>query len=396
MKKILAVILSAVMVFCCIPFAASAANEYHFTTNVSIDNSNMFASGTTYYIDKGVKMTVPVGITLNIPANCELVVSEGATLEINESVVVVADGVLTVEGKITGAERITCNNGGTARTVIRFPSLESQGLIGPNGPRIEVSYAFSSNGNIYEDLETTDPDEELDEVIQDAINKLKYTKVPVAGDSKVYAPLNQYVFIKAEIVEPDKMYDKFDDAKMDVNLNGIGVPFRQGSHHTKLTNAADVTYSAWPNDDYFLNSFKIYLPSDEGYRVIGREGEQSELGETVTLKYGQSFSFRVEIDEAYDMSQFEVYIYNGYGWTDLDTETLLKDIKPAQPDKYGYYTISEIKGEHTIYVVGIMSNDTILMVGDILDLVRNIFNMITEFFAKIAEFFGISTGTPAA
>lgn len=376
MKKTLAVILSAVMLLCCVPFAANAANEtITYSANSSFTGSNDLVSGNTYVIPENVTMTVPSNLTLYVPTGAILRVEEGGKLNVLGQIVVLDGGSLMVEGFLYGASNVTVNGSGTALCELRFPALDvTSGLVGADGKaKIQVSYGSSSNGNIYEDQQGT----------------VVFNGVSTAGAS-VMAPLNQYIYIKADIVEPDPTFDKFDDALMNVYFNGVGVPFTQGSHHTLLTTSGDVTYSKWVNDNMFLNTFSIYLPTGEGYTVYGREGEQSADGETVKLKYGQSFSFKVEIDPEFDMSSYEVYIYNGYGWTDLDTSTLLKDLAPAKADEYGYYHIDEVKGEHTIYVVGVIKNETILMVGDILDMIRNMFEMIAEFFRQIAEFFGFS------
>lgn len=375
MKKTLAVVLSVLMLVCMVPFAASAATVHTFEASADFTSSNQLVSGDTYVIPSGITMNVPTTITLYVPTGAILRVDEGAKLNVLGSIIVLDGGQLIVEGFINGASNIVVNGTGTALAEIRFPSLEKLEL----ADKIEVFYGSSENGNIYEDLSTTDPN--------------FFKKVPVSGSS-AYAPLNQYLYIKATIIEPDKTYDKFDDALMNVYFNGVGVPYTQGSHHTMLTTSGDITYSKWGkgDDSKFLNTFNIYLPTGEGYTVYGREGEQSADGETVKLKYGQSFSFKVEIDPEYDMSAYEVYVYNGYGWTNLDTTELLKDIAPAKPDEYGYYHISEIKGEHTIYVVGVVKNETLLMVGDILDMIRNVFEMITGFFAELMGFLGISFG----
>ena len=376
MKKTLAVILSVIMLVCCIPFA-SAAEEITYTANGSFATSNQLVSGGTYKVGSGVTMTVPSNLTLYIPSGATLWVLEGAKLNVLGQIVVLDGGNLLIEGFLYGASNVTINGTGSALCELRFPALTTtSGLIDKNGEaRIAVSYGNSSNGNIYEDQQGT----------------VAYAGVGDAGAS-VMLPLNQYVYIKADIKEPITGIDKYDDALMNVYFNGVGIPYTQGSHHTLLTTSGDITYSKWVKDDDFLNTFNIYLPTGEGYTVYGREGEQSADGETVKLKYGQSFSFKVEIDPEYDMSAYEVYIYNGYGWTDLDTSTLLKDIAPAVPDEYGYYHIGKetgIQGEYTIYVVGVMKNETLLMVGDILDMIRNIFEMITAFFA---EFFGFLGG----
>lgn len=379
MKKVLAVLISIVMIACCIPFSVYAADTVAYDTNYTFAASNELISGTTYVVTEGVKATVPSDITLYIPTGAVLRVDEGASLNVLGQIVVLDGGSLYIEGFLYGAANVTVNGSGSALAEIRFPALDkTSGLVGSDGKaKIQVSYGSSSNGNIYEDTQGT--------VVFNAVG---------SQGASIMAPLNQYIYIKAEIVEPDSTFDKFDDSLMNVYYNGVGIPYTQGSHHTLLTTSGDVTYSKWTNDDAFLNTFNIYLPTGEGYTVYGREGEQSADGETVKLKYGQSFSFKVEIDPEYDMSAYEVYVYNGYGWSNLDTSTILKDIAPAEVDEYGYYHIDEIKGDHTIYVVGIVKNETLLMVGDILDMVRSIFEMISEFFQGIFEMLGISF-TPA-
>ena len=377
MKKTLAVILSVLMIACCLPFSAIAAEQVTFTASGKFENSNQLDSGKEYIIDNGVTMTVPSNLTLYVPTGASLRVAEGGKLNVLGQIVVLDGAALYVEGFIYGASNVTVNGSGSALAEIRFPALDkASGLIGPDGKaRIQVSYGSSTNGNIYEDQQGT----------------VVFNKVNDNGAS-IMAPLNQYIYIKADIVEPEAGFDKFDDALMNVYFNGVGIPYTQGSHHTLLTTSGDITYSKWTKDDDFLNTFNIYLPTGEGYTVYGREGEQSADGETIKLKYGQSFSFKVEVDPEYDMSAYEVYVYNGYGWSNLDTSTLLKDIAPAIPDEYGYYHIDAIKGEHTIYVVGVVKNETLLMVGDILDMVRNVFEMITGFFAELLSFFGLSLG----
>ncbi len=381
MKKTLAVILSAVMLLCCLPFAVNAAETITYEANRYFSASNELVSGNTYVVASGVTVTVPAELTLYVPTGAILRVDEGGKLNVLGNIIVMDGGSLRVEGFLYGASNVTVNGQGTALAELRFPALsETPGLIGKDGKaKIQVSYASSENGDIYEDQQGT----------------LVFNSVGNSGAS-VMAPINQYIYIKADIIEPDLTYDKYDDALMNVYFNGVGIPYTQGSHHTLLTTSGDISYSKWVNDSDFLNTFNIYLPTGEGYTVYGREGEQSADGETVKLKYGQSFSFKVEIDPEYDMSAYEVYVYNGYGWTDLDTSTLLKDIAPAQTDEYGYYHIDEIKGEHTIYVVGVVKNETLLMVGDILDMVRNVFEMISAFFMEILALLGISVETPTA
>ncbi len=382
MKKALSVILCAVMLLCCIPFAVNAASTVEFTTNGKFTASNQLESKVEYIIKAGVTMEVPSDMTLYIPSGATLRVQESAKLNVLGQIVVLDGGSFFTEGFVYGASNISINGNATAKAAVRFPALDKQGgHIGEDGnAKIKVSWWSSKNGNIYEDQQ----------VDMDAV----FEPVDEAG-ATIWADLNQYFYVRAQIIEPELGIDKYDDSLLNVYFNGVGVPFTQGTHHTLLTTSGSITYSKFSEND-LLNTFNIYLPTGEGYTVYGREGEQSADGETVKLKYGQSFSFKVEIDPEYDMSTYEVYIYNGYGWTDLDTETLLKDIAPAKPDDYGYYHIDKIQGEHTIYVVGVVKNETLLMVGDILSMVKNVFEMITAFFQEIAALFGISLGGSAA
>lgn len=372
MKKTLAVILSMIMLLCCIPVMSNAA-QVDITESRDFSSSNEFESGNTYVVREGATLTVPSNMTAYVPVNSTLRIAQGAKLVVLGKLVV--QGALDIEGSLNqnGASKITVEPEATATCDVRFPALADQGLTN----RIAVSYASSVTGNAYDDQ----------------TGELVFQEVRAQGTT-VKAPLNQFLYVKVEILEPDKNYDMYDNSLMGVFFNNIRVPYTQGTCHTLLTDSIDISYSSWAKDSDFYNTFNIYLPTGEGYTVYGREGEQSALGETVALKYGQPFAFRVEIDPEYDMSAYEVYIYNGYGWTNLDTSTLLAGIEPAQPDADGYYYIDAVKGEHTIYVVGVVKNETLLMVGDILDLVRNIFEMISEFFGELLAMLGLG-GTVA-
>lgn len=370
MKKTLSVILAVIMAVCCLPFAAIAEEPpTEFTKSASFESSNQLESGKIYRIVSGVEMTVPAGLTLYVPSNSKLFVEEGARLRVLGNIKTLDTSQLYIDGTLINAENV--GGSGEILAQFRFPSLASQGLMKDDGtPRIKVSYAFSTSGNAYDDQK----------------NPLSFTSVPDGG-MEAYVPLNQYIYIKAHIIEPDETNDvKFDDAKMSVSANGVGVPYTQGAHIMKVGTSIDVAYGTWTTDDDFLSTYKIHLPSGAGYTVYGRTGEHSEVGETVYLKYGQSFSFKVEVEPEYDMSKYEVYIYNGYGWTDLDTDTLLKDVPPAKPDEYGYYNIDCIKGDTTVYVIGMVKNSTITLVGDILSMIRSIFETIK---ALLDQFVGM-------
>ena len=374
MKKTLAVILSLVMLLCCVSFTASAADApssslVEWNENHTIKATNELQSNVNYTVKKGYTLTIASDVTVIVPLSCTLIIEEGAVLRVYGKMVV--QGQLRVEGLIErgGAEKISVDDTGSTMVAVRFPALADEGLSG----KIEVSYGVSTTGDPYADLQ----------------EGFALKSINDAGET-IYVSLNEYVFVRAHIKEPDAAYDKFDDSLMKVYVNNMPQAYGQGVYSYKVVSAAEVSYSPWTSDNDFLSTFNIYLPTGEGYTVYGREGEQSALGETVKLKYGQTFSFKVEIDPEYDMSSYEVYIYNGYGWTNLDPSQDLADIEPAKPDEYGYYTIDAVKGEHTVYVVGVVANETLLMVGNILDMVKNIFEMIGAFFAEILAFFGLA------
>ena len=140
----------------------------------------------------------------------------------------------------------------------------------------------------------------------------------------------------------------------------------------------------------FLNTYRIDLPNKEGYQVVGREGELGATDQTVYLKYGKPFSFRVDIDPAYDKSPYQVYIVSGYGWTNMDTSTILQDLEPAQPDSNGYYNIPSVESDYTVFVMGVIENATVEKVGGIFEQVKSIFEMIRKFFAQFLALFGIN------
>ena len=368
MKKTLAILLTVCMMFAFVPFFATAENQVILTQD-NIPANYSLVSYTVYTIESGTVVSVPADATLQIVNSCTLIVEEGAALNIYGNAIVHEGGKLKVYGSILNADKIT--NNGECTACVKFPDLQSVGLNG----KIEVSYAVSYSGSAYDDIDE---------------GSLNYIPVPATG-AAIDMPLNQYVFIIAHIIEPVANKDKFDDALMKVRLNGVEIPYTQKNHHTLLTTGGTISYSQWTNDNDFLKTYRIDLPSERtGYQVIGREGEVGATDKTVYLKYGKPFAFRVDIDEAYDKSPYKVYIVRGYGWSTLDTETILADLEPAQPDADGYYTIPSVDDNYTVFVIGVIENAKVEKIGGIFEQVRGIFEMVRKFFAQILAMFGIS------
>ncbi|MCH5197386.1 MAG: hypothetical protein J1E34_00640 [Oscillospiraceae bacterium] len=369
MKKTLSVILAAVMIFMFVPYFAFAAVGTQEVTQAYLEeNSYVLPSGSEYVAAEDI--SVPAGTTFYVSSNAKLFIPEEYSLSIYGNVVVLPQGELKIDGSVRNADKITGDGTYVARVV--FPSLEKYGLNG----KIEVSYAYSHTGSAY------------DNIIPGA---LTYYPIKAEGEA-VYAPLNEYIFIIAHIIEPVVGIDKFDDALMTVRLNGVEIPYSQGDHHTLLTTSGDISYATWLNDDAFLSTFKIDLPVKEGATVIGREGEKSADGEIVYIKYGQPFSFRVEIEEEYSKAPVEVYIVRGYGWTNMDLDTILADLTPAKPDADGYYTIPEVMSDYTVFVLGLVSNETIDKVSGIFEQIRSIIEIIKKFTEKFLALFGVTLG----
>lgn len=368
-KKTISVILALIMLLSCSPvllgtaLAANITYDESFTLDGSLESERLL-SGNTYTVASGV--TVKVTNTVYIPANCTLTVAEGGTLDVREgSIVVIAGGTLRVDGNIIRAENVSGQGDKLAR--VRFPALSHEGL----KDYVRVYYAVSESASAYEDSTSG------------------FTALRVDDEgATIYAPLNEYLFIKADIVKDgDEKNWKYDDSLMKVFLDNVEMPYAAEYHRVKLQDAGDVTYSKWVNDDAFLRTFRISLTSGKGYTVIGRDGEEG----TALVKYGSPFKFRLEIDDDYQMSgsTAEVYIYNGYGVVNYDypnTET----VKASTPDAEGYYTIPAVINDYTVYVSMLGIDDpTVTQVGGILQTVRSIFEMIINFFRQIANIFKI-------
>ena len=81
MKKVLSVILAAVMLACVMPFAVFADNPEVTLSGGEFTDPLQLVSGTDYVIPSGVTMTVPADMELRIPTNTTLRVKKGGKLD---------------------------------------------------------------------------------------------------------------------------------------------------------------------------------------------------------------------------------------------------------------------------------------------------------------------------
>lgn len=370
MKKVISLLLSVIMLFGMLAVTAAA---HTFEQSAKFITSSDIPAGETCNIPEGITMTVPSDVTLYIPAGSKLIVQDGGVLNVLGTVVVLAGGELKVEGTILHGTNVSVEQGTNAKAtaVIRFPAvnkyisdaLEADGF----GVTVKAIYEYDGTGT----KTTTD----------------------VTAGTSVEAELGSVINIEAKITEPEAGKKYYDNKYFTIYEKGVALTYVNGVCPLTVTGSTDITYVKAQSKADFYRDCKIYLPSGTGYQVTGRNGEVTEDG-TVLVKCGTTFSFTLGLDEDYDRSNINVYVYNGYGYINITSPidgTMMADLEPLQPDADGYYTIEIEAGstEKTILVDGVISNSTISTATGVMDTVRYILDMITSFFKKIAELFGI-------
>ena len=374
MKKTLSVLLAIVMLFSCMSlmvFAEDAVIEVN-DGNVSETLVNYATlSGNNYVVRAGDTLSIPAGSNLLVASGSTLLIENGASLVISGTAAVQESASLKVAGRVTNAHKIAVDTQGEAVAEVRFPSLSDFAL----SDKVYIKYAFGYTGGATDDL-----------------TGLEWHTVPQTSALSVWAPLNQYFYINAHIIEPAEIsqYDqtgKYDDSKFNVWINDVEMPYTQDQHSIKLLFAGDITYSTWSSDDAFIAERKISLRSGEGYTVYSRDGRTSANDGIVYIKYGQPFAFRVDIDDEYNMSAYSVYVVKGFSLLEFDPNAVLDDSLKVTPDKDGYYTINPVEGDYTVFVLGVVKNETVEKVSNIFEMVKNIFDMIAKFFRQFFDMF---------
>lgn len=373
MKKIISILLCALLLVSSFAFTASATNptvsfgnedgtpvEIGYGTDPDDATVNPdWVSNRSYVIRKGCTFVIPSGRTLNVPLNSTLTVEAGAKFVVNGQLNVSGEMFVygTLQGtNITGAGSIKCE--------VRFPNLSDAN--NKLDDKIQVRYFISENSDYYGDVN---------------VDLNTYTSVPSDG-ANVMVDYNKYLYVRVMINEAAGE-DRYDDKLYPVYHNNTLVPFAQNACPIRVTTSGDISYGSWKTDNSYYNSYTILLPEGEGYTVYGRNGEYGEI----TLKYGQAFSFRVELEEDFNKSDYLVYVYNGTGWTNLEKDDLLAGIEPAVPDAEGYYTINSVTGNYSIFVEGVLSNEMLDIFGRVFSIFRQIWDAIAQIFAELKNFF---------
>ena len=390
MKKVLAVLLSIVMVLSCCAVLAYAEDAVTYDYEIydgHLDGISDYStlSGKSYIVPEGKTLTVPAGTDFLMLQNSTVYVAPTGALQVNGGLVVRANASLKVAGRLGGAANVTVDTQGEAVAEVRFPNLQNLGL----ADKVYVSYAYGYTGGSTDDL----------------TGNLEWHTLPQTEATPVWAPLNQYLYVKAHIIDPGELaggdsLGKYDDAKFGVWLNDVPVTYTQDQHSILIVTSGDITYSKWPSDDPFIAERQINLRGGEGYTVYSRDGRTSANEGLVYIKYGQPFSFRVDIDDEYSMSAYSVYVVKGTSFMNFDPDAILDNsmrvddktkenpsIYGAYKDKDGYYVIPKVEGDYTVFVLGVIKNETVEKVSNIFEMVKNVFEMIAKFFRQFFDMF---------
>lgn len=430
MKKVLSVLLCAVMILSCIPFAVFAADEVTELTAEVLSESGYSLTG-----EHAGKYQISAGNTITILKDTTLFVGAGSQLDIYGTLK--AEGIVNANG---GLIYVKCRyNNVTSSwekgTVIRpeniwdtaagehhvFAEVVFNGLPAAYVDDAHyVNYAVwanSKNGNAYEDINIT----AWNNIWGDL--KVSRGNVTATGEDAVIirtVPLNQYLYFRMNLVG-EGGEEKYDSVRaLKFKYNTVDVTCDQGTYRVFIENAGVVDFSGdktWQGDDKYLKRERIYLPSGTGYRIYGVNGEASENDQTVSLLYGREFTFRLDLDKAYSESDYKVYAINSYTFDSKRYESTLAELAGSSAnwnddqlrvvefkdgdtasgfyrDEYGVYHISSeyMTRECNIFVSGVVSNKTISLAGSIVEMLKNIFATIKAFFEQLFGFMGSVKG----
>lgn len=402
MKRTLSIILAVLMLICCLPLAAGAAEESVVLTSGYIADRGYVLPAGSYSIPAGTEIVVPQGNTLYLDPGAALNVY--GTLDVQGSLIS-RGGVLTLkisdDGKC-GALKKPENAGGNSPDYylaeVMFAELPPDFLM-PEHHISDSTMFVSANGSSYDDL----------------ANEGAFTGFSFGA--KYTVRLNQYLFFKMKLVDGAGV-EKYDSRLLKFAFNGVGVKNEQNVNQVFVTSAGIVSFAGSPiwNEDAYLKRFNVYLPTGTGYSVFGKNGETSGAASTVTLKYGQEFLFRVDINSDYSKSAYDVYCVNTYTWREEQMISSLPDMAeetdgidsvrlverwaedgytvvkfttedPAKCyiDENGYYHIPAeyMVRDCSVYVAGVTKNETISLFAKLVDMIRNIFESIQAFFEGI-------------
>lgn len=417
MKKTLSVILAALLLVCCLPFSVSAeetgvsAAEYAEANGYVLDSAHpvyTVAADETFTIDKGDTLYIDSDATLEVYGTLEV---NGSVISRGGDLVLKLDTENGTYGKLAqpddGVGHVGGNYPSNYRAEVMFSGKNLEEYTVSEHHIGNAKYYSTENGSSYADIEHENDFQ------------------PFSFNSIVQVNLCQYLFFKMDLQDETGSNKKYDADKLAFNFNDVTVKNAQSINQIYVTTAGVISFAgskSW-NEDTFLRTFRIYIPSGTGYSAYGINGEVSAETETVRLKYGTDFTFRVDIDSDYSRSETEreIYLINTYQFVPSRYSATLAEMAGAN-DNWKDDTFYETEGKYpcvlkfkdsdgsdgklyidengfchipgsyidrdcSIAVTGVVKNETITFAAKIVGMLRNIVDQIRDFFTYLAELF---------
>lgn len=367
MKKIISLLLSAVLMFGILPVAALAAETapVEITAETYAESASVALGGGKDYklmpgeravIEENQTWTVAEGSTLYVYGYLDV----KGTLKVNGYVTAIGSGEVTAKcwsddngasyryGRIINSRNVCGNETETAKRYfaeVHIPAVTKYAGFNDAGHKLTVKYLASRTGSEFDYLASDlyyDKMDSMDGSDQIASPKWYFADVYSSGDynassGMLRVPLNQYLFLKFDFLVNGAASNKYDGDRMAILFNRAAVNSVQGVCTRYMDTAGAVefipaavlaaggAYTTW-KDSYFLRQERIYIPTGKGYSTFGVNGEISADDQTVRLNYGDEFKFRVTIDPDYSDSAVEVYLVQGYQWNQRNYEDVLPNL----------------------------------------------------------------------
>lgn len=419
MKKILAVLLTCIMLLTCVPFTASAAD---WTATETISASFSINTGETITI----KGTYTVATTITVMDGGKLIIADGGSL------------IITGEnGKIVNSGTITVQRGGTLQLNGIGQGSAYATLINRENGTFEINngglctLGKSSQAFNYGNMKNLDRMDikgilthqvtipgsfTVDYSYIETWNRKSFTTsyavsyyIPKEGDADLdYTEKSSYTNVEESgltvpVIHGQKLYimitpeegaegDWCDVGRMQLTVGGQNISTSKNENIANdrgvfcitPANALEIgVYSTSYKD--LVKLFDITLPRTEAYYVISKDGDV----DNITVEYGKTFSFRVVLSPDYDKSDCYCYINTLY----------------VEPDEFGYYdvtgpivsegmaTAGGVQEDISIAVMGVSANERKEMVNSLVGFIQEIFSVFKEIFSYFSDIFtGLGSG----
>lgn len=329
MKKLISVLLIAVLLIASVPFVVTAD-----TIDTDIDVDTTISGDGIIPADKIITLTK----TLIIAPGASLTVYGQLKIGFGGSIIV--DGTLNVYGKVTNVAGAD-------------PVVRGQGVI------MNAVTLPGSKPGLYTVYKMT----------YDPILKIYHEEEVATSTTYLVESGGEFAF-NVKMLQP-----QHDPVTFPVKANGMTVYNEAGYFKvTGIVEPINFTFG-----DPQIKIFKVRLPKGEGYIVAARGQAgvpDSEVTDVVYIKYGEDLEFTLRINENYDKSSnIQVYV-NG---------------NLVVPDAYGYYRVPALGTDgatsYQIDVFGVVSNELSDTLTAVIQLFKNIFEAFKGIIDALREIF---------